>query len=111
MNDRNDSGGLFGNRNSGSGGTVRLTVTEFTRLIKEFIETNFPTVAIEGEISNYVHHTSGHRYFTLKDENSQLRCVMFRWQAQSRVKKCKLGNVKLSVPCSKCRELQWMSIR
>lgn len=35
-------------------------------------------IDIEGEISNFVHHYSGHRYFTLKDSNSKIRCVMFR---------------------------------
>ncbi|MFC1528986.1 exodeoxyribonuclease VII large subunit [Candidatus Latescibacterota bacterium] len=68
--------------NGESGKITRVTVSEFTRLIKELIEDAFPSVAVEGEVSNYVHHTSGHRYFTLKDENSQLRCVMFKWQAQ-----------------------------
>ena len=60
----------------------RLTVSELTRIIKSLIEENIPIVTVEGELSNYVHHTSGHRYFTLKDESSQIRCVMFRWQAQ-----------------------------
>lgn len=60
----------------------RLTVTELTRLIKDMVEANFPVVAVEGELSNYVHHTSGHRYFTLKDDCSQLRCVMFKWQGE-----------------------------
>ncbi|MFA6471961.1 MAG: exodeoxyribonuclease VII large subunit, partial [Candidatus Latescibacterota bacterium] len=45
-------------------------------------EANFPVVAVEGELSNYIHHASGHRYFTLKDDFSQLRCVMFKWQAE-----------------------------
>ena len=61
--------------------TGRFTVTELTRLIKNLIEENIPPVSVEGEVSNYVHHTSGHRYFTLKDENSQIRCVMFKWQS------------------------------
>ena len=58
-----------------------LTVTELTRLLKRLIEDNFPVVSVVGELSNYVHHSSGHRYFTLKDEFSQLNCVMFKWQA------------------------------
>jgi exodeoxyribonuclease VII large subunit len=60
----------------------RLTVTELTRFLKELVEANFPVVAVEGELSNYVHHSSGHRYFTLKDDLSQLRCVMFKWQGE-----------------------------
>jgi len=59
----------------------RITVSELTRLIKSVVEESFPTVRIEGELSNYVHHASGHRYFTLKDSGSQIRCVMFKWQA------------------------------
>ena len=70
-------------RESGKTGEMRrYTVSEFTRIIKEVIEDNIPVVAIEGEVSNFVHHTSGHCYFTLKDRKSQLRCVMFKWQAQ-----------------------------
>ena len=59
----------------------RLTVSELTRIIKKLVEESIPVVTIEGEISNYSHHASGHRYFTLKDETSQIRCVMFKWQA------------------------------
>lgn len=40
-------------------------------------------VWIRGEISNYVHHSRGHLYFTLKDEESRIKCVMFARQAQS----------------------------
>lgn len=58
-----------------------MTVSELTRMLKQLIETNIPMVAVVGELSNYVHHSSGHRYFTIKDETSQLRCVMFKWQA------------------------------
>lgn len=63
-----------------SGG--RLTVSQVTRILKNLIEDSFPAVSVEGELSNYVRHSSGHRYFTLKDAGSQLRCVMFRWQAE-----------------------------
>ena len=58
-----------------------LSVSEVTRLVKNLIETGIPVVSVVGEVSNYIHHTSGHRYFTLKDAKSQLRCVLFRWQA------------------------------
>ena len=58
-----------------------LTVTELTGILKKLIELNIPVVSVVGELSNYVHHSSGHRYFTLKDEYSQLKCVMFKWQA------------------------------
>lgn len=58
------------------------TVSEVTRLIKNELESAFPELWIEGEISNFHRHHSGHLYFTLKDETSQLRTVMFRSEAQ-----------------------------
>jgi len=54
------------------------TVAELTREIKVLLETTIPTVWIQGEISNFTHHSSGHMYFSLKDENAQLSCVMWR---------------------------------
>ncbi len=54
-------------------------VSEITREIKNLIEQSFSTLWVEGEISNYVLHSSGHRYFSLKDESAQIRCVLFRW--------------------------------
>lgn len=58
------------------------TVSEVTRLIKNELESAFPELWVEGEISNFHRHHSGHLYFTLKDEASQLRIVMFRSEAQ-----------------------------
>ena len=55
-----------------------LSVTELTKSIKLLLEDNFPRVWVEGEISNYIHHSSGHRYFTLKDEGAQIKCVIWR---------------------------------
>ena len=54
------------------------TVTAITRLIKHTLEESFDTLWIEGEVSNYVHHSSGHRYLTLKDENAALRVTIWR---------------------------------
>lgn len=54
------------------------TVSEITSFIKKQLETVFPLVWVEGEISNFHRHQSGHVYFTLKDQHSQLRAVMFR---------------------------------
>jgi exodeoxyribonuclease VII large subunit len=56
------------------------TVTEITREIKGLLEESFPTLWIEGEVSNYTLHSSGHRYFSLKDENAQLRCTLWRFR-------------------------------
>ncbi|AEV68660.1 Exodeoxyribonuclease VII large subunit [Acetivibrio clariflavus DSM 19732] len=57
-----------------------LTVTSVNRYIKEIISRDMilSNLWIRGEISNFKHHSSGHMYFTLKDENSVIRCVMFR---------------------------------
>lgn len=55
-----------------------LTVSQFTRDVKYVLESNFPAVWVSGEISNLAMPRSGHWYFTLKDEQSQVRCAMFR---------------------------------
>ncbi len=55
-----------------------LTVSDLTRKIKQILESGFPSVTVQGEISNFKHHSSGHLYFTLKDEAAQLPCVMWR---------------------------------
>src|SRR6266850_442256 len=46
------------------------------------MEERFPAVWVEGEISNFKVYSSGHAYFTLKDETAQLRCVLFRTRAR-----------------------------
>ncbi|MCK4508223.1 MAG: exodeoxyribonuclease VII large subunit [Desulfuromonadales bacterium] len=56
----------------------KLTVSGLVALLQEVVETNFVTVTVEGEISNFAAPASGHWYFTLKDSGSQLRGVMFR---------------------------------
>jgi exodeoxyribonuclease VII large subunit len=58
------------------------SITELTRELKSLLEGAFPKIWVEGEISNYLRHSSGHRYFTLKDQNAQLRCVMWRWMGE-----------------------------
>lgn len=55
-----------------------LTVSQLTQAIKETLEDTYPTLWVEGEISNLRIVQSGHAYFTLKDNHSQLRGVMFR---------------------------------
>ncbi|MCD6165799.1 exodeoxyribonuclease VII large subunit [bacterium] len=54
------------------------SITELTRQIKFLLESHFPNVWVKGEISNFKLHSSGHMYFSLKDENAQLPCVMWR---------------------------------
>jgi exodeoxyribonuclease VII large subunit len=55
-----------------------FTVAELTRSIRGLLETRFGAVWVQGEISNYKLHPSGHQYFTLKDQRAQIACVIFR---------------------------------
>jgi exodeoxyribonuclease VII large subunit len=58
--------------------TKIYTVSQVNSLIKEILENNLPgRLIISGEISDWKHHTSGHCYFLLKDEDGQLPCVMW----------------------------------
>jgi exodeoxyribonuclease VII large subunit len=56
------------------------SVSELTREIRMLLEDHFPFIWVEGEISNFRVPSSGHYYFILKDEECQIRCVMFRSQ-------------------------------
>lgn len=55
-----------------------LSVTTLNTQIKSLLETTFLQVYVEGEISNLTFHSSGHIYFSIKDENSTISCVMFK---------------------------------
>src|SRR5262252_5417927 len=55
-----------------------FTVSELTRQIRGTLETKFAAVWVQGEISNYKLHPSGHQYFTLKDQRAQISCVIWR---------------------------------
>jgi exodeoxyribonuclease VII large subunit len=55
-----------------------FTVSELTRSIRGTLETKFGSVWVQGEVSNYKLHPSGHQYFTLKDTRAQIACVIFR---------------------------------
>ena len=59
---------------------IIYSVSKITKYIKNIFsnDTVIQNVWILGEISNFKHHSSGHMYFILKDENSQIRCVMFK---------------------------------
>jgi len=54
------------------------SVSNLNNQIKSILETTFIHVSVEGEVSRITYHNSGHVYFTLKDENSSISCVMFR---------------------------------
>jgi exodeoxyribonuclease VII large subunit len=58
--------------------TKVLTVSELTRSIRGTLEAKFGAVWVQGEVSNYKLHPSGHQYFTLKDARAQIACVIFR---------------------------------
>lgn len=57
-----------------------ITVTELNMYIKEVFESldDLKCVYVKGEISNFKHHSTGHMYFTLKDSDSKIKCVMFK---------------------------------
>ena len=54
-----------------------LSVSNLNKMARGLLESNFPAVAVKGEISNLATPASGHWYLTLKDKTSQLRCAMF----------------------------------
>ncbi len=58
------------------------SVTEINNEIKVILEDSYPSVWISGEISSFKQYSSGHMYFNLKDENSQISAVMFSFQNQ-----------------------------
>ncbi len=62
-----------------------LSVSVLTKQIKENLELNFRNLWVQGEASNVRYATSGHLYFTLKDEFAQISCVMWRSQVQSNI--------------------------
>ena len=55
-----------------------ITVSELNRDARRLLESEFPLLYVEGEISNLAQPLSGHWYFTLKDDKAQVRCAMFR---------------------------------
>jgi exodeoxyribonuclease VII large subunit len=59
-----------------------LTVTALNAQVARLLERSFPLTWIGGEISNFTRASSGHWYFTLKDDAAQVRAVMFRGKAQ-----------------------------
>ena len=83
---------------------LTLTVSELNALVRDRIESDlrFADLAVLGELSNYKVYPSGHHYFTLKDQDSSLRCVMFRSSAvrlrfrpENGMKVCALGALRV----------------
>jgi exodeoxyribonuclease VII large subunit len=69
-----------------------LTVSQLSKAIKQNLETAFPSIWLQGEVSNFTKHSSGHLYFSLKDAQAQITAVMFRGSAQSLQKLPKNGD-------------------
>ena len=74
-----------------------ISVTELNKYIKGKFEDDerLNNILVKGEISNFKHHYTGHMYFTLKDENSLIKCVMFklgicskRWNESYNIRNC-----------------------
>lgn len=63
---------------------MAVSVTELNRYIKEKIASDeaLANIIVKGEISNFKNHYTGHMYFTLKDENSLIKCIMFKTYTQ-----------------------------
>lgn len=59
-----------------------LTVSELNRMVRRALESHLPLLRVEGEVSNFTRAASGHWYFSLKDAQAQVRCVMFRGRNQ-----------------------------
>src|SRR3990172_5807158 len=59
-----------------------ISVSELNRIARETLERSLPLLWVGGEISNFKRYESGHCYFTLKDAQAQVDCVMFRHRAQ-----------------------------
>jgi exodeoxyribonuclease VII large subunit len=58
------------------------TVSDLTARIRDLLAKNFTDISVQGEISNCRSATSGHYYFTLKDERAQVKCVLFKSQTR-----------------------------
>ncbi|MFX1761246.1 exodeoxyribonuclease VII large subunit [Paraburkholderia sp. A1RI-2L] len=67
---------------SAPGGDVVVPVSALNRAIASMLERSFPLTWISGEVSNFTRAASGHWYFSIKDAQAQMRCVMFRGRAQ-----------------------------
>jgi len=70
-------------REGGFSGSEVLSVSALNRSVRDLLEHRFPLLWVGGEISNFVQARSGHHYFSLKDDQAQVRCVMFRGRGAS----------------------------
>ena len=72
----------FDRPDSAPGQSAVITVSALNQAVSRLLERSFPLTWIAGEISNFTRASSGHWYFTLKDDAAQVRAVMFRGRAQ-----------------------------
>ena len=73
---------LFDHAAEADAGLPVLTVSELNRMARRALEMQLPLLWVEGEVSNFTRAASGHWYFSLKDADAQVRCVMFRGRNQ-----------------------------
>ena len=71
-----------------------VTVTQLNKYLKDRFDEdeNLTAILVKGEISNFKNHYTGHLYFTLKDENSLIKCIMFKSYAEKLAFKPKDGS-------------------
>lgn len=74
-----------------------LSVSALTDAIKKNLEDSFPSIYVQGEVSNLRVQSSGHIYFSLKDSGAQVSCVMFRGNTLSLKSRLKVGDQVLLV--------------
>ncbi len=80
-----------------------LSVSQITGQIKGLLECNLSGISVEGELSNFKSHSSGHRYFSLKDGSAQISCVMWRsrplsFNPEDGMKLVARGNISVFAP-------------
>ncbi|MDE0748124.1 MAG: exodeoxyribonuclease VII large subunit [Porticoccaceae bacterium] len=75
-----------------------FSVSELNRSVRQLLEMNLPLLWVEGEISNFARPGSGHWYLTLKDEQAQVRCAMFR-NTNQRVRFTPANGTQVLVRC------------
>lgn len=73
---------IFDDVSGSSSALPVLTVSELNRMARRALESQLPLLWVEGEVSNFTRAASGHWYFSLKDAQAQVRCVMFRGRNQ-----------------------------
>mgnify|MGYP005719761505 FL=1 len=62
-----------------------LSVSDLNNSAKRLLETNYSSIWIQGEVTNFRSYDSGHWYFKVKDSNSEIQCVMFRFRNNSAI--------------------------